>query len=272
MEDHTDNHPRHALEAGLIAATLAEPQIDMGDGRQYIITPDGFRLNDVSDPHRLPDHIRQSVTVDDRDSLTNYINRFTDERSILIADYDAGLIRAHLDWHHDNRNALAPQQAAHKATLKLRDSEEFARWAAMEDKLHPQEEFALFIEENVADVIDPDHSVLLEICRDLEATQGVAFKSGTRLQSGDRAFKYETETHVKGEVKVPTEIALSIPLYNGEPPTDIRAKFRFRPTPQGLFLGFRWHRVEYQRQATFGAMATQIAEDTGLPVYFGRIG
>jgi len=270
MNDTTDYSPRHALDASIDAARLANPLIDHGAGRAHAFVPNGYTLQDVSNPDRLRDHIRQSITVDDRESLTSYANRFSDVRSILIADYDGGKITGHLDWHHNNEAKLKPQHASHSVTLKLRDSEEYLRWSKMEGEMHSQEDFALFIEENVADVINPDHSVLLEICRDLEATQGVSFKTGTRLDNGDRTFLYETQTHVKSEVAVPTEIGLSIPLYNGENPTDIRAKFRFKPTADGLLLGFRWHRVEYQRQATFREMAIIASDDTGLPVVFGR--
>ncbi|WP_323779076.1 DUF2303 family protein [Leisingera sp.] len=270
MQNNEANLPKQSLDAAIEAARLADPVIGGDDGRQHAFVPDGFTLKDISDPNILPEHISQTVVVDDRDSLTNYVNRFSDGRSILIADYDAGLIRAHLDWHTDNSTEMTRQHASHTATLKLRNSEEYDRWNKMEGEMHSQEEFALFIEENVSDISDPDHSVMLEICRDLEATQDVSFKSGIRLENGDRTFVYEDETKVKGDMIVPTEIGLSIPVYRGEEPVDIRAKFRFRPTASGLQLGFRWHRVEYMRQATFNAMAQQTAENTGRPYYFGR--
>ena len=261
---------RHTLDAFIDAARLAQPLIAHEDGRRHVFVPKGYDLREVTDPTHLPGHIRQRVSVDDRASLTAYANRFSDTRSLLMADYDSGTIAAHLDWHADNDHALAPQHSAHSVTLGLRDSEEYARWAAMENALHTQQDFAIFIEENVADVSDPDAATLLEICRELEATQGASFKSGTRLDNGDRAFLYENETHVKSEMVVPSEIRLAIPLYQGEAPSTITAKFRFRVKPDALYLGFTWHRVEYQRQATFRQMATTAAEETGLPVFFGR--
>lgn len=270
MENHDTTSPRNALDTGIVAAHLAEPLIKHEDGRTHVILPEGFDLHEVTDPNVLRGPIKQQLTVDDRTSLTNYANRFSDKRSIIVADYDAGTISAHLDWHEDNQNGLERQHACHTATQKLRNSEEYDRWNKIEGEMHMQDAFAMFIEENVADVVDPDQSTLLEICRDLEATQGVSFKSGVRLESGDRTFQYSDETNVKGELVVPTEIKLSIPLYQGEEPREIRAKFRFRVSQQGLTLGIRWHRVEYLRQATFCEMATLISDDTGLPVFFGR--
>ena len=54
---------------------------------------------------------------------------------------------------------------------KLRRAGEWKRWDKMEGDMHSQAEFAMFVEENVADVSDPEQGVLLEICRDLTPPQ-----------------------------------------------------------------------------------------------------
>ena len=264
--------PGEALESAIAGARIAEPVIEMTDGRRYAFVPDNFNLEDISDPYRLPPHITQRLVVDDADSLTAYANRFSDERSVIIADLESLTILAVLDWHSSNRDvsAFASGPCSHRAALKLRSSEEFTRWAAMENNLHGQMEFAEFLDENSTDIVDPDPAVMIEIARDLEATQGVAFKAGTRLQTGERSFRYETETHVKGDLVVPQRFRLAIPLFFGEEPTEIEASFRFRPNPDGLKLGFVWRRVEYVRQAKFREIAYRVAEATGLPVFQGR--
>lgn len=268
-------HPESALDAAIKAARLASPVIDGPHGARHILVPDGFRLETAHDPHALPPHIvKTAVVVDQRASLSAYLNRFSDVRSILIADYDAGSIKAVLDWHFDNAvvdgGSLDPQPREHTCTLKLRPSEEFKRWAEMENSFHGQAEFASFLEENAVDVIDPAPAVLIEISRDLEGTQGVTFKSSTRLEKGDRSFVYETETRAKGDIKVPREFVLSIPLYDGEEPVPLRCAFRWRINGGQLQMGFVWRRVEYQRRAHFAQIATAASEETGCPVYFGR--
>ena len=265
-------HPEDALTAVLEGARIADPIVETEEGRRFAFLPDGFDLKEITDPDRLSPAIKQSVVVDDANSLSVYTNRFSDRRSIILADYDSLSIVAALDWHHANdaEAPLSPDRCAHKATLKLRDSEEFQRWNAVQGDMHEQSVFAEFLEENAVDVIHPEPSTLIEISRDLEATQGVKFKAGNRLESGDRSFTYETDTHVKGEISVPREFTLGIPLFQGEEPTEIRAAFRFRPRPDGLYLGFVWRRVEYRRQAEFALIATRVSEATGLPVVFGR--
>lgn len=265
--------PKDALDAALTAARLASPVIEGDNGARFALIPQGFRLDAIPAPHRLPPYIYEQPVFDDAESLIIYANRFSvTGQSILVADIDQLTVAACLDWHNanDRDKALAPQPRRHTATLQLRDSEEFKRWTAMEGALHDQMAFAEFLDENASDIVDPDPAVMIEIARDLEATQGVNFKSSTRLQTGERSIVYETETHTKGEMKVPTQFTLQIPLFAGEAPVDIVASFRFRPGMGGLKLGFVWRRVEYRRQAEFQALATRIAERTGLPVMFGR--
>lgn len=266
----------NTLEAVLKGARIADPVIKLQDGVAFAFVPEGFSLKDISDPHRLPPYIKQRVTVDDAESLIQYCNRFSDTRSVIIADLDALSISAVLDWHSGNQepsyDPLMSMACQHLAALKLRNSEEFARWAAMENKLHDQMVFAEFLDENSSDIVDPEPAVMIEIARDLEATQGVKFKAGTRLQTGERSFSYETETHVRGDLKVPQRFRLSLPLFHGEEPTEIEASFRFRPQSDGLKLGFVWRRVEYVRQAKFREIAHRVAEATGLCVFHGRQG
>lgn len=263
---------RGALDAAIDGARLASPVIVGIDGRNHVMLPNGYQLKDITDPHRVLPRPMQRVTVDDRASLTAYANRFRTEASLIVADYDAGTISVHVDWHphneHEDHGFAGPLN--HTCTLKILPSEEFTRWNAFEGKLHGQAEFAAFLEENSIDIAFPEAATMVEISRDLEATQSLSFKSSTRLETGDRSFRFETDTRVENNVVVPREFMLNIPLFNGERPVELKAAFRFRPTGAGLQLGFEWRRVEYQRRAYFAEIATLASDETGLPVIMGR--
>ncbi len=261
-----------ALGAAIDAARLADPLRESPDGRQFVALPDDFNLKEIPDDRRLPPRPKASVEMDVRASLAVYVNRFQSAATVLMADYDSGTITAMLDWHPANDDGAFGASGAvqHRACLRLRPSEEFARWNAMEGKLHSQEDFARFLEENSADIATPNPSTMIEISRDLEATVGQSIKASTRLESGDRKFLFQSETTVTSDVVVPRDFSLDIPVYQGEDPEILRALFRFRATPGGLTLGFQWHRVEYLRHARFALIANDVAESTGRPVIFGR--
>jgi uncharacterized protein YfdQ (DUF2303 family) len=265
-------YPGEALDAAIRAARMASPQFTGVDGRHYLALPKDFSLHELKDEARLDPIPRASITVDDRASLVAYANRFKDARSLLIADFDALTIAARLDWHPHNQHSDFQTSGArsHTVTHKLRLSEEFARWDDMAAKFHSQADFAQFLEENSADIAMPEAATMVEISRDLEATTGSIFKSSVRLENGDRALRYETDTRAVNQVVIPTRFELLIPIYNGEAPIQLTCRFRWRATGGGAQLGFEWHRVEYQRRAHFAQIATAAAEETGLPVVFGR--
>ena len=267
-----DFNPIHALDAAVDGARRADPLLKTADGREFVFVPASYVLKDVNDPLTLPSRARHIVTLDDRNSMTAYVNRFSRPETVLIADFPSLTISAVIDFHADQDSPVEAQARACDfcADFKLLPSEEFLRWNAMEGEMHPQAAFAEFLDENAVDIAEPDPATMVEISRELEATIDAAFKSAVSPESGDRKFVYETETKTKGDITIPKRFSLNIPLYNGEGPELLEARFRFRATPAGLLLGFVWHRVEYQRRAFFVSIATQIAEDTGRPVFAGR--
>lgn len=272
MDDLLSVDPRSALNAAIDGARLAQPLVQGLDGRQHALVPNGYTLKDISDPLRLPTRVRQSIEVDDRASMSAFLNRYKNENTIIVADFTRLTIVSVIDFHRHNQHAdgVGPAACDFVAAFRLLPSEEFMRWDEMEGEMHLQDKFAEFLDENAVDICDPDSATMVEISRELEATIGASFKSKVSLESGDRAFVYETETKTKGDVVVPKSFALNIPLYNGEGPEILQARFRFKPTGDGLRLGFVWHRVEYQRRAFFNAIATAIADETGCPVFAGR--
>jgi uncharacterized protein YfdQ (DUF2303 family) len=264
---------RNTFEVALEAARLANPLIRMADGRDFMFVPDGMKLQDVTDPDRLPRLASATVCIDEKQSMIDYLKRFALPGTILLADFDSLSVAAFIDYHEASKEMKDPGAVGadrHRAVFSLRPSEEWTRWDGFEGEMHPQAEFAAFLEENAVDILEPESATMIEISRDLDATQGVTFKSSTRLESGDRCFTYENETHVKGDLLVPQRFKLSIPLYQGEGPVELEAALRFRVTGGGLLLGFEWRRVEYQRLAYFRAIASEIVEATGVPVFFGR--
>lgn len=259
----TDTTPTFtdALRALTKADALALKPVDGADGRQHVLIPDGYKLQDITDPNRLHPRPRGKVLLDDRASLVNYIKRHMTGDSTIFADYDAGTITARFGQSGARE---------HTAELRLLPSEEFTRWNEMQGKMHAQAEFALFLEENASDIWQPEPAIMLELARDLEGVSGQSFKSRTRLTDGSHGFKFETENKIVSEVQAPEEFCLSIPVYHGEEPEILTAKFRWRPSAQALMMGFVWHRVEYMRRARFTQIAAAAAEETGLPWVAGR--
>lgn len=267
------------FETMLAAADAAKTRelIALDDGRRFVALPKSFEMKDVTDPRlaaaRLPIIPEARVTVDEKQALIDYVNRFGGADTVVFADVDKGCLEAVIDWHAAGApgEPCASGARRHVATLSLRRSEEFTRWDAAEGEWTPQDEFARFLEENAGDIVEPEAADMIEIARDLSASTGGQFRSKIDLTSGDRVFTYTKETTVEERLRVPRGFVLAIPIYQGEAPMSLNALFRFRVAgDKGLHLAFEWRRVRFQELALFRQIAHDVADATGKPVYLGR--
>jgi uncharacterized protein YfdQ (DUF2303 family) len=257
----------------LARKATAPTSVKIEDGREFLIVPEGAAIRDVSDEHSLnvtlPRYIKQVVTLQTQDSLVEYVNRFKGVDTILFADISANAILATVDYHGKDKAA----HVAHRAMLTLPFSEEWGLWTRISGKLMPQLEFARFLEENGADVRAPDAAELLEACRDLQAHRKVNFVKAVRTSSDNENFEYtdETKATTKAGIELPTRFKLGLPVYFGEPDTEVFAFLRWKLDEGQLTLGIQLHRAEHVRQAVFKQIVAGVSERTDCAAVFGKI-
>lgn len=266
--------------------------ISSKDGRQFLLVPNDLSVKEVTDPHGLsptrPIYIKQAVTLQTVDSLVDYIDRFKQDETVLFADIENNSIVGLIDYHlaadsvesepDDPMRLAYPPVAghvAHRATMQLPFSQEWKLWTGISGKLMEQLEFARFLEESGADVVAPSGAELLEICRDLQARRKVDFRKAVRTSSDNEDFEFSEETDArttKGSVEVPSKFLLNIPVYFGQPNTELYAFLRWKLDEGSLKLGVALHRAEHVRQAVFKQIVLDVADRTGRPAMFGRAG
>lgn len=256
------------------------------DGREYLIYPKDYEARDVTEAyglkHKRPAYVHQHVLLQQRDSLVEYVRRFKTAASLLFADIDESAIVAVIDYHDaangpDATGAVEPasqaNHGAHKASMVLPLSEEWKCWKKIDGMLQNQLAFARHIEENAPDIKAPPAGELFDAIRDLQAHRKVSFVAAVRTASNNQDFAYEEETNAttrKGNIELPHAFLLSIPVYFGEPATELQAFLRWKLDDGALVLGVQLYRAEYVRQAAFRLIVTQVAEATGCPVVFGK--
>lgn len=243
-------------------------------GREYIATSNGFSLTEVTPPNSLeelmPKNIGQHVTLQNAEALVEYLNRFKGDNSVMFADIADSRIVAALDYHGKDKAALVK----HKATLALPPSEEWKAWTGISGKMMEQLEFARFIEENAPDIRAPDAATLLESVRDLQARRSVNFIKAVRTSSDNENFEFtdNTEARTKGDLELPTKFVLGIPVFFGDPDTEVQAFLRWKLDEGKLTLGIKLHRAEHVRQAAFKLIVADAIERTNLTAVYGKIG
>lgn len=263
-----------------LARRASTPQVVLVGDRKFLVVPEGFEEREVTNesglPIERPPHIKQRVTIQERDSLIEYINRYKRPETLLFGDITANRIVAQIDYHEAADGTEEQGKAhyvAHAAVLTLQHSEEWKTWSGIDTKLMGQLEFARFVEENAPDIAAPTAGDLLDTVRDLQAHRRVNFVQAVRTASDNENFEYtdETEARSKSGIEIPSQFTLNIPVYFGEGNVQLFAYLRWRLEEGKLFLGVKLSRAEYVRQAAFKLIVTDIVGRTGCRHVYGAI-
>ncbi len=247
------------------------------DGYERVFAPPGWQervVAPVDEP--LSGHIRQAVRLDDADSFAGYVNAFKTPRSRLFVSVSRNTMTALLDYHAgaEGGEAGKPDYLHHKATYEMPFSEEWKRWNAIDGRPMAQMAFAEFLEENLADVVDPPGASVLEVALQLQQKKKVQFDSGIRLQDGTTQLTYreEVENAGKNNMKVPAEFTIGIPVFFGGDRYKIKVLLRYRIDDGKLAFHVVLHRKQFMLQDAVQQAAARIGEETELLPFFGSVG
>ncbi|MBG6083270.1 DUF2303 family protein [Zhihengliuella flava] len=243
------------LEAGKIYA--------FSDHERGIFTVDTDQYS--ARPRRQETNHRVSNVV----SFIAYLEKWgrRGETEIFARPAD-GTIEAIIDAGHtrDGRtdDKIAPGRGAHGVILDLKQTKELRAWKTFDGRLNGQEEFAEFIEDQAATIINPSSADMLELAQSLQVAKSVDFKSGSRLADGNTTFQYvETQAARAGQsgnLEIPSELQLAITPYEGGEPYKVTARFRYRLRESRLLLGFKLDRIDKVIEAAFNDIAEQVEE------------
>lgn len=262
-----------SVEAIAALARQGFAPINHPQGGIAIMRPDGTieHLRPIDPPLT---HVKQQVKVFDAGSFVAYVNRFklravlaeeySEEKTTIFADPVKYALRGIIDYH----SGTEPDRAAHSVDYQVPFSEQWARWRGIDGKPMGQMEFAEFVEENVQDIVDPPAAGFLDLVTGLHAKKKVAFESGVRLQDGSHQITYAEEIEAKGrgQMVVPSEFAIGVPVFYGGEAYKVRAFLRYRIDEGRLIFVVKLHRRLFIEQTAFGDIVQAIGTGTELPV------
>jgi hypothetical protein len=118
------------------------------------------------------------------------------------------------------------------AYLSLAYSRDYKQLRELADKWFKQDEFALFVEENLHLFVQPNGATMFELAQHLKGKRNVEWESGKRLGNSSTQLSYiETidATTVRGEpLTVPDYLLLRLPMYEGFSEQEVKLAFRWR--------------------------------------------
>lgn len=171
---------------------------------------------------------------------------------------------------NDNRSEVAGWRD-HKAKFKAELSREFLSWHSHDKKTMTQEEFALFLEDNIADVVEPTADTLLKIALSLEAKTDTAFSSAKRLDNGQVQFAYTETIDARAEggtIEVPREFSLGLRIFKNGEAYKIKARLKYRLNSGSLKFWYELDRIENIVETAFQDYVTSL-KTSGYTVLLG---
>lgn len=262
--------------AALAAQAEQVEHLDLVEGRLAgLVLHQGQHLHQIDLDQYAPAPVRKtgSVAVEDADSLVTYVDRHKDQHgSTLWANLARGTVIVVLNDHFVGDGSAAGH-GDHRATLTLPATPDWKHWLSQDSQLLGQTEFAEHLEDGATAIRVPDAATMMEIAQTFHATNGVAFKSSHRLQSGETQFKYEESVDARagtaGTLQIPDVIVLGLQPFENGPTYEVSARFRYRITNGGLRLGYRLIRPDLAKRQAFTDILADISERTALPVLAG---
>lgn len=213
----------------------------------FIVVPEGYEVKDMKEfaayaDERLerPRRISKRMRFVDVTSFLVYVQQFRKGHTPQLFNKltSSGL---HLMCVFDYDQAAADSTLAintvsnwgdNVAYLNLAYSRDYKQLRESADKWFKQDEFALFVEENLHLFIQPNGATMFELAQHLKGKRNVEWESGKRLNNSSTQLSYlETidATTVRGEpLEVPDYLLLRLPMYEGFSEQEVKLAFRWR--------------------------------------------
>lgn len=226
------NNFQAAMDAGAALQSAKHAAVPRDTEHPYVVVPQNYKVESLEKLLPNPLLKRQVVNCGEAASFARYITDHgkAEETAVFAMPNPAGgQFVAVLDYH---KPGGAPSWCAHKATFNCPFSQLWQLWSKSHNAYMPQREFAEFIESNTAQIVSPTAAEFLEIAQTLTARSSVAFTGSTRLDSGRDQLTYEATTETKagekGNLSLPAMFTLGLPVFEGGPKWEIKARLRHR--------------------------------------------
>lgn len=267
--------------------------IDIDDARQegrsasLLIVPSGMAVHDAepwleaSRPH--PKRITGTATFTDLASLITHTKRFCGSDSTLYADAEGPRLVAVLNYH----GAVAGW-TDHRGQYLFPFSKEWLAWQERASEEMSLVDFASFLEDHVADVIEPNSqtakefaalhhcefataSRLMELARGLSIHVAAKVAEHKNLASGEGHVTFQTEhqDQTGAALRIPSAFMLGIPVFEQGVRYQIPVRLRYRVINGAIRWAFALHRTDQAFENAFREACSMAAEQTGLQLLYG---
>jgi len=275
VNTHTNNDGLANAIAKIGAMQDAATAIQEIHGTTHLVVPEGYRHIDltaaIEQAGAAPIRKKGAVHLSDLASFNVYVaDQGSPIDTYIYADPDSRTLTAVLNEHVKSQRTTGWRD--HRAVYKAELSREFTTWMQFNKKPMEQEDFAIFLEDNIADVVEPSGEQLLQIALTLQAKTEVNFSSHKRLDNGQIQFAYSETVDARagtGMIEIPREFTIGLRLFKNGDGYKVRARLKYRLGGGKLKFWYELDRAENAIEDAFQAYVNQ-ARENGFTVLIGK--
>lgn len=253
------------------------------EGVPFIAKPsaDGaWSVQEYSELMERPKRNDFTILFKDLDSFCNYVRDHATEDSSLYLRPDIKKLEFSAIAYIDDCKRNSPNWRQEKVTYVPETSVEWEEWTKNNKQKMRQEDFALFLEEHLCDIVDDVNGkttalTLLQAVTNLYEVRNVTYGRTVSLSNGMASFEFREEDGQKGQIQVPTEFVVGIPVFEDGPAYTIRAKLRYRidRNSGALCLWYELQLINRNFKNAIERQSNAISEKLTniLPIYNGLV-
>jgi uncharacterized protein YfdQ (DUF2303 family) len=254
--------------------SIAAVAIQSHNDTHHIIVPEGYKHIDITKQveaqFAAPSRKTGTAKLSSLGSFCTYVeDQDCANTAYIYADPDTRSLTA---IFNDLRDTKTTGWRDHRAQYTVELSREANNWISNNKVQMGQEQFANFIEDNIADIAEPAGEVLLAIACTLQAKTDVNFASSKRLDNGQVQLTYNetiSATAGSGNIEIPREFAIGIRLFKNGEGYKLKARLKYRLNGGSVKFWYELDRVENAIESEFQELVKAVQE-TGYTVLFGK--
>lgn len=259
-----------------------------------VAVPRGMQLLSVKpflDEYRaLPERRTGTARLTNLASFVAHVNRFKGPSTAVFAHDDARApkLTCILDYHEEGPDG-DPAFGQHRSEYTFPITGEWATWTR--EHSFTQASFAEFLEDRLADVIEPaavgesikafaarlgitlaGQAGLMALSKGLAVHVDQKVATAVSLSTGEGQVVFE-EAHRDGQgapLRVPSGFAVAIPVFSGGALYQLPVRLRYRVKQGAVSWHLAVHRAELVFRHAFDEACEAVRKETGLPVFYGQ--